>query len=276
MIVVGDQVEAELTLGSKKKEVEAYILSVQKRKNTFCRASYGKMQILSSNIDAVCIISSLDQPKFRNGFIDRVLVEAFCSPIRVFVVLNKIDLLQENIKMHTKTIHQIKHYESMGIHTFQESFKSGVSDPLKSMINGHQKVLLVGQSGVGKSSFINRLFGKPMQHTTHVSSNNKGRHATTNPKLCIWGGFQLIDIPGVREFGLQHRLQTEIAAGFPEFSGACCKFENCTHIHEPGCGVLKMLTKTVPGLPRWRYDSYLSIIKSMKEKHRYRRGDHRN
>ncbi len=275
IIAVGDIVEAKLTNKVERQEVEAYVLSIKKRRNIFCRAVYKRMQIIASNIDKICIVSSLDQPLFRHGFIDRVLVAASHSSIPVCIILNKYDLIKKNKSMHDKVIQQIKHYKSININTLKESFQNKVSNSFKTMIHNH-RTLLVGLSGVGKSTLINQILGESRQTINKIGSNNKGRHTTTNSKLYNIGGAELIDAPGIKEFGLQHLAVTQIKSYFPEFSNSQCRFENCLHICEPDCGVLSMLANKSRDLPKWRYQSYLHITQSIHEKYKYRRGDYRN
>ena len=274
IITVGDQVEVELSNYKERQEVEAYILSLEKRKNTLCRTNYGKIQIIGSNIDRICIISSWEQPIFRHGFIDRVLLETSRSSIPTCIILNKYDLFEKNNPEHKKIVQKINHYRSIKIQVFEESFKNKVSHLIKTMMHNN-RILLVGQSGVGKSTFINQVVGEYKQATASIGSTNKGRHTTTNSKLYSIENIELIDAPGIREFGLQHLTKLQVANSFPEFFLVNCKFENCMHIQEPNCGVLEMIANKNKKLPLWRYHSYLRILQSLQEKHKYRRGDHK-
>ncbi len=271
---MGDQVKVELTNHKERQEVEAYILSIEKRKNTFCRTSYGKMQIIGSNIDRICIISSFDQPVFRHDFIDRILLETTRSLIPSCIVLNKYDLFERDNPEHKTILQKINHYRRIKIQVFEESFKNKTSDLIIKMIRNHQ-TLLVGQSGVGKSTFINQVMGEYKQATATIGSTNKGRHTTTNSKLYSIRDIELIDAPGIHEFGLQHLTESQIVNSFPEFSLVHCRFENCMHLQEPDCGVLEMIENKNENLPPWRYHSYLRILRSIQEKYKYRRGDHR-
>jgi ribosome biogenesis GTPase len=103
----------------------------------------------------------------------------------------------------------------------------------------------------------------------------KGRHVTTNPVLYdLAGGIELIDVPGIREFGLMHRTKFEISSGFPEFHDIQCRFDNCLHLDEPDCGIKYAVENKV--FPYFRYEQYCNIMQSMLENWKPRRGDMRN
>ena len=280
-LAVGDEVEIVLTNEKERQEVEAYIHALRERKNMICRASYGKMQILGANVDSIALISSVDEPPFSYGFIDRVLVEAYSTDVTPIIVLNKCDLLEQDERISPRrtqekrawALESIKHYQSIGIQIFKEEFKYRVSSKLWKALN-KKRVILIGQSGVGKSTLINQHSGEEKQLTADLGVHKKGKHTTTNPKMYKTdeqGG--LIDVPGIKEFGLQHRNIKEISSAFKEFGSSPCRFEDCSHLHEPGCHFRESLGQNNTLIPEWRYRSYASIIHSLKEPHKIRKGN---
>ena len=271
VLAIGDSVEAQVLHDSD--EVEAYILSLNSRRNSFKRASYDRVQLLGCNIDRVFLICAIEQPMFRYGFLDRVLVEAENANIPITIVVNKWDLVSKEQEIdYQEAIDKIKGYESLGYSIYKEKFIESASQELLVDLTT-QRVLLVGQSGVGKSTLLNLAVGSKAQAVKAVGTRNKGQHTTTNSVLYqLPNGGELIDVPGMREFGLQHLNVEQVGKGFREFRSHPCRFENCIHENEPNCGVKEALANGLI-LP-WRYHSYLSLLEKNEEVYKIRKGNY--
>ena len=276
ILAVGDEVEAFLIHEQERQEIEAYIYSLKERRNAICRASGDKMQILGANLDLVGLVSSVDEPTFKHGFIDRVLVETSLANVPVILILNKCDLLKKGLRQeeYTKIYDFMKQYQDIGIQTFQEELKYKISSKLKKAMRT-KRTILIGQSGVGKSTLINQYFGETKQRVDEVGVHKKGKHTTTNPKMYKTSKQgELIDVPGIKEFGLQHRDTKDIALGFKEFSSFSCRYEDCFHLREPDCQVRASFEQKGDIFPEWRYRSYVNTINSLGKKYRLRRGNY--
>lgn len=271
LLAVGDQVRIQILdqESTSTDEIQAYIEEIEDRHNSFRRAAYTKVQTIAANVDHVVIITSLKQPWFSSGFLDRVLVESELNQLPVTIVVNKIDLLDKKEERMQKTIEQIDYYEKLGYSIYRESLLKKPSKKLQKVLqNG--LFLLIGQSGVGKSTLLNQVAGQEIQKVGALTSANKGKHTTTNPVAYFLNHeTALIDVPGVKEFGLQHRVKEEIGAAFREFENGC-RFDNCLHQEEPGCQVKEAIDKSVAS---FRYNSYINIVNSLTEKFKQRKGN---
>jgi len=272
-LTIGDMVEIQL-VDSPKNEIQGYIMSLYPRRNRFQRTSHSRTQLLGSNLDGVIAIFSLKFPYFNEGLLSRLVVEARLQGIPLVIILNKIDYLAEaNGDQFQGVFDLLDHYKGLGFKVYRESFKKGISPSLKKEFKSG-RYLFFGESGVGKSTLINLLAGKELQRTDQEGERIRGRHVTTNPVLVSKGKLEIIDVPGVREFGLLHYTVQEIQNGFDEFRGRSCQFANCLHYAEPSCGVKDAVKNEE--IPYRRYQSYLSILESIDEKYKPRRGDYRN
>jgi ribosome biogenesis GTPase len=271
LLNIGDIVEYQMVKNS-----DAVITRIENRKNVLVRSSKDRSQILGTNISQVCVIMSIFNPRLNFGFLDRVLVEACSAAIPVTIIVNKKDLKKkfkkENEKEYFQDQSKIDYYSKLGYNIHSETFKQEVSKELKTILEDKTNIF-IGQSGVGKSSFLNLIAGKEVQATRELDKNAKGKHTTTNSILyqCNHLNANVIDTPGVREFSLLHLNENEISEGFREFENLECKFADCKHIHEPGCQI-KEKVKT-DDIPLYRYESYVSILESLDEKYKLRRGN---
>ncbi|MCF8303105.1 MAG: ribosome small subunit-dependent GTPase A [Bacteroidales bacterium] len=216
--------------------------------------------IIATNIDYAYVMATIAGPKTTTGFIDRFLVttEAYHIPGRI--IFNKIDLYSQQQKKELDEM--INLYESVGYECFKVSAVTGenveeLKEELKDKIN-----LISGHSGVGKSKLINLMEpGLNIKTATISSVHNKGKHTTTYPEMhpLSFGGF-IIDTPGIKEFGLVEFRKEEIAERFPEFRTYMldCRYNDCTHVHEPGCAVKAALERGE--ISQSRYNSYLRIL----------------
>jgi ribosome biogenesis GTPase len=201
---------------------------------------YGNLKPIAANIDQVFIVlAALPEP--HANLIDRYLVAAETVHIEPVIVLNKTDLLANDTGLREKIDDLLSIYPELGYRLLRANTLDGGLSELHAAL--HDKVsVLVGQSGVGKSSLINALLPHAELRVGALSENsNKGTHTTTAAQLFhLPVGGSLIDSPGIREFGLWHMSREQVEAGFIEFRPllGSCKFRDCRHQQEPGCALL--------------------------------------
>lgn len=256
---VGDYVEVKLLADNK-----AVIEQILPRKNCVKRSSTRRLQLLGANLDQVLFIGAWAAPRVNFGLFDRVLVEVMNENVNIAIVLNKEDLKQDD-SISTKAAV----YKDIGIQIFSETFSEQVSPEIKNYIH-NKRSLLLGESGSGKSTFLNAVANRVIQEVGEVSKFQSGRHTTTNPVLHIVDQqTELIDIPGFKEFGLAHYEARDILKGYPEFEDVNCQYRNCLHVNEVGCGL-----DTEEARSHARYESYLSVLNSLNQNWKPRRGDY--
>ncbi|HVZ98553.1 MAG TPA: ribosome small subunit-dependent GTPase A [Chitinophagaceae bacterium] len=248
---------------------EAIVTEIHERKNYITRQSpHNKNQhhIIASNLDQSLLFATLKDPKTSTGFIDRFLVASEAYHVPAIIVFNKSDLYRKKEQEQFERLQQI--YENIGYKAVLMSLNSqeGI-DEVKSMLKD-KITLLSGHSGVGKSTFINRVFPRLTLKTQDVSGwSGKGLHTTTFAEMFdLPGGGKIIDTPGLREFALTDIEKTELSHYFPEMKNLIhhCRFNNCLHVDEPGCAVKRAVEegRIAPD----RYVSYLNILGSIGAK----------
>ena len=249
LISIGDYVNFkyinEIDSKEKNKISEVLIVDVLKRKNSLERANNHEIQCLGANIDRALILISLSSPQPNFGFLDRFLCAAHAGKIEPFIVFTKKDLYEKKLKQGNKK-HPIKLYQKLGYNVFTLNLKEKkeIKKLQKKIKTGRS--LLVGQSGVGKSTLLNLLLDKNVQKTGHVSLSTKyGRHITTNASLFFSkSGASYIDSPGIREWGLNHVSYINVLSAFPETAKLMqkCSFANCQHnSYNSGCAIINFL-----------------------------------
>ncbi len=258
-IATGDEVEFD----EDKNNLGNYIINkILPRNNYLIRKSIKKKNnghIIASNINQAIIISSLKNPFTKSGFIDRFLISCFAYRIPALVIYNKEDLL--NNKEKNRLNQEIDYYKKIGFNSLSISAKFGKKiKKLKSILK-NKTSLFIGNSGVGKSTLINRLSYNANQKTSEISKkSNKGKHRTTFSQIFdIDKKTKIIDTPGIKTFELFDVEKNQIKNYFPEFIkiNDKCKFNNCLHINEPNCEIKKEIDKSIW---RRRYNNYISII----------------
>ena len=189
-----------------------------------------------ANVDSVLIVVSVVRPPLHPRLIDRYLIAIQNGGAKPLICVNKIDLLGED----KSELDVLEPYRKIGIPVIECSTRESLGiEEMRELLRG-QKVVFVGHSGVGKSSLIN-AFAPDLNLVTGGVSEGYGRgtHTTTVSSLHrLASDTTLIDTPGIRSFGLWSVTQNEIERSFPEFVGLECKFNDCSHTKEPGCGVL--------------------------------------
>lgn len=252
--ICGDYVEIQTNKN------EYLITALLPQKNVFARANHkGLRQNIAANVDNQIIVVAV-QPEPTRDLINRYLIAAELCGMKPIIVFNKYDIDET---FFDKTI---KLYQSLGYTTLSTSTKTQHNfDELIDLMRDKTSIY-VGMSGVGKSSISEIILDQKLKTGEISKKTGKGSHVTSVThmyKIPNVEGF-LIDSPGVWEYGLWKMDEHEIAAGFPEIQAQMghCKFSNCTHTHEPKCGIkLAVENKDINQL---RYDSYLRIIDSMK------------
>ena len=262
-VVVGDRVKLDAN-----PDGTAYITEIQDRKNYIVRRASNLSKhahILAANIDQALLFVTVRFPETTTVFIDRFLVTAEAYDVPVVLVFNKIDAYDEEDSEYLDGLVQL--YSTIGYECLRTSVekRQGIEN-IKSLVS--EKIsLFAGHSGVGKSSMINLLQSVAEQKVGKISEyHNKGRHTTTFSEMIELenGGF-VIDTPGVKGFGTIDMTIAEVSHYFPEifkFSDKC-RYNNCLHINEPDCSVLKAVENYY--ISRSRYASYLNILEDMKE-----------
>jgi ribosome biogenesis GTPase / thiamine phosphate phosphatase len=219
-------------------------------------------QIIASNIDNIFIVVSTLEPDFNNKTLDRFLVACESSHIKTNIIINKTDLADESAVTEWANL-----YKSIGYRVFQTSTlnKTGFDDLVK-YLNG-KKNLFWGQSGVGKSSLLNLIYPYLNLKIGEISNyTSKGTHTTvTSVMVFVGNGTYIIDTPGVREidpFGIR---KEDLGHYFKEFVSfiSKCRFNTCTHHHEPGCAVINAVENG--NISDERYDSYLRILDTIEK-----------
>ena len=265
-VAVGDFVDFDLEA-----DLQTGVISrVHDRKNYIIRKSINlskQVQIIAANLDLACLVVTLASPRTSLGFIDRFLVTAEAYDVPALLIFNKLDLFSEEglevLQIYTDL------YESLGYPCYSVSATEGTNvDALKAVLKDKTS-LFSGHSGVGKSSLINQLIPGVELRTGEISDwSNTGKHTTTFAELfdLPFGG-KLIDTPGIRELGITDIEKQELGHFFPEMRALMhnCKFNNCVHINEPGCAVLKALE--AGEIEPSRYDSYQSIYFGNETRH---------
>lgn len=221
---------------------EGVITEILPRRNLLYRADSSKSKQFAANLDQLLLIVAAE-PEFSADLMGRALVAAGSAEIPVRIVLNKTDL-----PSITSARNRLRPIADLGVPIVEVCALDAaqVHARLGAWLRG-RSTLLLGQSGMGKSTLLNALVPQARAATqAHSEALGTGRHTTTQTRLYdLPGGGDLIDSPGFQAFGLQHLTLHEIEQGFPEFTQAIthCRFYNCTHLHEPGCGVLAAMAR---------------------------------
>lgn len=264
---MGDSVEYELN-----KDGTGVINKIHQRKNYISRkaprikgaGTRGERleQIVAANIDNLVIVSSTVNPKFNNRLIDRLVVTAESSNINSIIVINKIDLDPDNEYKKWKKL-----YSEIGYRVFQTcSIDNMGVDELKSELDSKVN-LFWGTSGVGKSSILNALYPELNLKVAAISQSTlKGKHTTVTVLMKNVGNSTFVlDTPGVRELDPYGIKKEDLGHYFKEFVGYLegCKFNTCTHQHEPGCAVVDAYQRGL--INSERYLSYRNILETIEE-----------
>lgn len=263
-IAVGDRVSIAL-----QEDQTGTIQEIHERKNSIPRLSTHtrkQAQVLVANLDMAWVVQAVKDPRPKPGFIDRFLVTCEAYGVPAGIILNKKDLMGRKEASTARWLESL--YTSLGYPVLVCSAETGEGlDELTAALKGKISAL-IGPSGTGKSSLLNRIDPGLDRRTSEISSyTGKGRHTTTFAQLVpLSFGGMIADTPGIKEFGLVDIEPWELSLFFPEMVDPRqeCKFNTCTHEHEPGCGVMKAFEEGK--IDAERYHSYLMILESLREK----------
>lgn len=266
-VAVGDYVDIIMNA-----EGTALISAIDDRKNYIIRKASNlskQSQIIAANLDQALLIITIKQPETSTTFIDRFLAGAEAYRVPVVLVFNKTDLLNDDERHYQQQM--VTLYETIGYPCIEISAETGMGiDQLQTLLK--QKVTLVsGNSGVGKSTLINAIIPHAKQRTAEISNaHGTGMHTTTFSEMIeLAEGGYLIDTPGIKGFGTFDIEREELTSYFKEIFefSKDCKFNNCTHTHEPGCAVLQAVENHYISVSR--YQSYLNMLED-KDDSKYR------
>ena len=266
-VAVGDHVEIITN-----QEGTAFISAIEDRRNYIIRKSPNlskQSHILAANVDQALLVVTVNYPQTSTTFIDRFLASAEAYSVPVVLVFNKHDLLSEEELHYEKMMCTL--YETVGYKCVEISAETGEGVEQLFPILKDKISLLSGNSGVGKSTLINRLIPHASQRTAEISdAHNTGMHTTTFSEMIELPGVgYLIDTPGIKGFGTFDIEKEELTSYFKEIFhfSKDCRFSNCTHTHEPGCAVIKAVEDHF--IAASRYQSYLSMLED-KDENKYR------
>ena len=272
-VAVGDRVTVTTPADGEREGV--FITEIEDRRNYIVRRSQNlskQSHILAANVDQALLVVTVSHPQTSTTFVDRFLASAEAYRVPVVLVFNKTDLLNADELSYQQMM--VNLYETVGYECRQISASRGDGvEELRPLLDG-KITLLSGNSGVGKSTLINRLVPGLNLRTAEISdAHDLGMHTTTFSEMIPLTTSPLtsylIDTPGIKGFGTFDMEPEELTSYFREIFhfSKDCRFSNCTHTHEPGCAVLKALDEHY--IAQSRYQSYLSML-SDKDDGKYR------
>lgn len=262
-VAVGDRVTINIT--------EGVITALSPRRNYIIRKASNlsrESQIIAANIDQAFLVITVKMPETPVEFIDRFLATAEAYRIPAVILINKTDLYGEEEMEQARKIRDV--YGKIGYRVIMISVTGdeNLDEVEKALSN--KTTLVSGNSGVGKSTLLNRLNPSLSLKTGPISDyHEQGRHITTFPEMHpVAGGGYVIDTPGIRGFGVIDFDRREIYHFFPEIFriSSGCRFHNCIHLDEPGCAVREGVASGE--IEPWRYRSYISMVLEDNEKYR--------
>lgn len=266
-VAVGDHVDI-----IRNQEGTAFISHICDRRNYIIRKSQNlskQSHIIAANVDQAFLVVTVNHPQTSTMFIDRFLASAEAYRVPVVLVFNKTDLLSDD-ELHYQEM-MMTLYRTIGYQCLSLSAATGEGFDVLPDLLRDKITLLSGNSGVGKSTFINRLLPGVNLRTAEISdAHNTGMHTTTfSEMLPLPDGGYIIDTPGIKGFGTFDMEPEELTSYFREIFhfSKDCRFSNCTHTHEPGCAVLRALDEHY--IAASRYQSYLSMLDD-KDENKYR------
>lgn len=236
------------------------VLGIQPRGKVLARfADEGGVRIMASHLHQVGLVCSASVPTNHEGFIDRYLVYCRIVDLPLFLILNKVDEMNEAEAM------KVMAFEDAGLEVYPVSALSGKGLKAVAKRLAEGITVLSGLSGVGKSTLINALLGEeiPTQEVSHATG--RGRHTTTSSEVYNFEGTLLIDTPGIKKFGFIGVTRDQVVRGFPEFEPYLgkCRFQDCQHLGDMGCAVRAAAEEG--DIDERRYDAYAELMFTIEQ-----------
>lgn len=259
-VAVGDYINATSTAKG-----QAVIESINERRSLLYRSDQYKSKLLAANIDQLFVVVATE-PGFSDDLVSRALIAAEAAEIEVHLILNKIDIADQLEKTRKRT----EFYASLG-YPIHEVSATAMPDKTLAMLAPavlNRTSILIGQSGMGKSSLINLLVPNADIATQEISTVlNSGKHTTTYTRMYrIDDNTAIVDSPGFQEFGLYHLTEGMLERAFREFRPYLghCRFYNCHHLAEPGCAILEAVE--TGHIARMRHQLYRQLVHESEQK----------
>jgi ribosome biogenesis GTPase len=258
-VAVGDRVVYELTSAD-----QGVIVEIGERRNVLYRSDQYKSKLFAANLDQLLIVLATE-PHFSEDLLGRALIAAHANALTPLIVLNKTDIKA----LVPAARARLEPYRALGYEVLEVSITTqpeAARETLSAHLHQHA-TLLLGQSGMGKSTLVNLLVPNADVTTREISTAlNSGRHTTTFTRLYpMPAGGSLIDSPGFQEFGLYHLTEGQLERALPEFRPllAHCRFYNCHHLHEPGCAILEAVA--LGHIPPERHALYAQLVHEINQ-----------
>jgi len=255
VVVAGDRVIFRPVESSE--QSEGIIERVEPRYGSLCRASRGKQHVIVANVDQLLIVTSAAEPRLKPNLIDRLLISAEKSRIRPVICINKVDLIDPALLQPLVGL-----YSQMGYRVLLLSAETGSGIERLRRVMRHRESVVAGQSGVGKSSLLNRIDPELGLRVMTVSAESqKGRHTTTTAQLIpLSDGGYVVDTPGIRQYQPWDVIAEEVAGFYRDLRPyvSRCRFPDCTHTHEAECAVKDAVADG--RLDERRYEGYCQLL----------------
>ena len=237
---------------------QGVVETLDQRSTLLYRSDRAREKLVAANATQIVVVVA-PEPPFHEDLLNRCLAAAEHGGMAALIALNKVDLPQAQLALDA-----LAHYRQLGYRLVALSAKRDLA-PLVSQLNGQTSVL-VGQSGMGKSTIINRLIPEAAVRVAEISAAlDSGRHTTTHARLYhLDGASHIIDSPGIQEFGLDHLDASELAHAFVEFRPwlGQCRFRDCRHVSEPGCAIAAACADGK--ISEGRLESYRNLVRDRK------------